>query len=138
MKTFGKSIRVYLLVCVLLVGLYVLYLFYHPAKPPSETTAQGLDTSDFSTQAIPRHIEALKSNDAAVRQKAAKALWQIVPGTRESITALIAAAKDADPAVREMAAKALGPSSEGSLEAVPTLLAALKDQEAGVRAEAGH
>jgi hypothetical protein len=101
----------------------------------SHNTTPGRDTSDFTIQAVPRHIEQLKAADTAARQKAATALWQIGPGAREALPALAEATRDPASEVRVAAVKALGQTTQGTTEAVPALVEALKDKEADVRAE---
>jgi HEAT repeat protein len=100
------------------------------------TLKRGLDRSEFTAQAVPGQIRALKDPDAAVRTRAATALWQIGVYAKDATPELLAIAKDAHPEVREAVAKALGRTSQGTQDALPALIEALKDKEAGVRAAA--
>jgi HEAT repeat protein len=97
----------------------------------------GTDLSRFHPDAVPGHIEALKSPDAAARKEAATTLWQIGAAARDATPALLRTAKDADPEVRQAAVKALGRTSQETQDALPVLIEALKDDHAGVRAAAG-
>jgi HEAT repeat protein len=97
---------------------------------------EGADLSHFHATAVPGHIEALKSEDAAARRKAATALWQIGATAGEATPALLETARDADPQVRAAAVQALGRTSQESQDAVPALIKALEDDLAEVRAAA--
>src|SRR5215471_17392408 len=135
-----KLIRLAILIILLGVGVY---LYYHQSiihrilpqraeeKELATRLAQSDDLSFLTPQSVPDHIKALSDKDAAARQKAAKALWQIGPYAKAATPALLAALKDSAPEVREMAARALGPVSEGTPDAVPALADALKDPQAG-------
>jgi HEAT repeat protein len=134
-----KPIRIAFLLAVLIVCLYFLYKEHTREASALDVLDKGLpgiDTSALTPEAIPGHLEGLKSPQVAVRQKAAEALWQMGPAARKTIGALLEAAKDPDPRVRETAVRALGTVSAGALDAVPGVLVCLKDREAGVRAAA--
>jgi HEAT repeat protein len=94
----------------------------------------GLDRSDFLASATPRHVEALRSDSAEARKKAATALWQIGDQAGEATPALLAAVKDPDPGVRTAVLRALGRTSQKTQSAVPALVEALGDR--GARAAA--
>jgi HEAT repeat protein len=86
-----------------------------------------------AADAVPALAEALKDQNAEVRQSAADALGRIGPAAADAVPVLVEALKDQNAHVRRSAAKALrgiGPA------AVPALAEALKDQDAEVRQSA--
>ena len=136
----AKSIRLVVLVVILAIGSCLLYLKYTRSDAAKDTfpeteqvLAQGRDVSSLTPEAVPGHVQALAEKDAARRQGAARALWQIGPRAKAATPALVGAVKDSDAEVRALSAKALGSVSEGTADAVPTLVEALKDPQAGVR-----
>src|SRR5690349_4515581 len=85
------------------------------SRRPNVVAIAGVDAAalnDLTAEAVPRHVTALGHADAAVRQKAAKALWQIGTSAPAATPALLGVAKDPDPQVRHWAAKALGRTSQ--------------------------
>src|SRR5437588_9462607 len=86
---------------VVLLGLFLMPLWL------GSSTLPGTDLSHFNPSAVPQHIEALKSADAAGRAKAATTLWQIGTAARLATPDLLLLAKDADPHVRSAAVRAL-------------------------------
>jgi HEAT repeat protein len=109
------------------------------SRRPHVVAMPGLDAAaltSLTAEAVPGHVAALGHADGTVRQKAAKALWQIGASASAATPALLEAAKDPDPQVRYWAAKALGRTSQRTSDAVLVLTAALQDQEAEVRATA--
>jgi HEAT repeat protein len=102
----------------------------------SGSSLPGRNLGDYTVEAVPRHIEALKAVDANARLKAAADLWQIGAAARSATPALLESTRDPVSEVRAAAARALGPASEGTTDAVSALLEALKDKDAPVRAEA--
>jgi HEAT repeat protein len=81
-------------------------------------------------------VEALRSDSAEARKKAARALWQIGGPAVDATPALVAAAKDPDPGVRAAAVRALGRTSPKLQSVIPPLVEALADGDEGVRAAA--
>ena len=83
-------------------------------------------------------IEALKTDkSAAVRERAAVALWSMGDEAYQAVPGLIQALRNDDSAaVRSKAASALGLMGEASYQAIPHLIDALKDKSAKVRAKA--
>jgi HEAT repeat protein len=139
----AKKIRLVVLLIVLAVCGFALYRKYHRNDDAEEISAEkekwfaeARDVSALTPKAVPDHVKALADKDVAVRQKAARALWQIGAYAKTATPALLLAAKDPVPEVREMAAKALGTVSEGTPDAVPTLVEALEDSQTGVRGAA--
>src|SRR5262245_48499994 len=96
----------------------------------------GTDLSHMQVSAIPTHVEALKSQDAAARKKAATILWQMGVEAKEATPNLLLVAKDPDTQVREAVVKALGRTGQDTQDAIPAFLEALQDDEANVRAAA--
>src|SRR5262245_13557341 len=90
------------LAALILIGLFLLPVWLGSSPLP------GTDLSRFHPNAVPQHIEALRSTDAVAREKAATTLWQMGAAARQSTPALLDVAKDADPRVRAAAVKALG------------------------------
>jgi HEAT repeat protein len=93
--------------------------------------AQGADVGDL--------VKQLKSDDAAERRAAAKALEDGGAESRAAVPALVKALKDRDTFVRRFAAQALGAIGTDAQRAVPALTATLNDshkevQEAVARA----
>jgi HEAT repeat protein len=127
--------RRFLLVIIGLAALVMLGLFLLPVWL-SNTDTPGTDLSRFHPSAVPGHITALKSAEAATRKEAAKTLWQIGVAARAATPVLLETAKDADPQVRAAAVKALVRTSQETQDAVPALIEALRDADADVRAEA--
>ena len=101
-----------------------------------DSKRRGTDLSHFHPRAVPGHIEALKSEDAAARKKAATTLWQIGAAAGEATPALLETARDGDPEVRAAAVQALGRTSQQTQDAVPVLIGALEDDHVEVRAVA--
>jgi HEAT repeat protein len=126
----STSVRVFLLLglaLVLAVGAALWFMDWGPSSLP------GKDVHRFEAGAVARHVEALKSPEAATRAEAATDLWQIGDAAREATPALIQAAMDADPAVRAAAVKALGRAGEDSQEAMAALIQAFQDEQTEVR-----
>src|SRR5258706_2974094 len=119
--------------CLLLVGGASYVLFY---MGRDKSDIPGTDVSHLQASAIPDHLEAMKSQDASVRKKAASILWQMGVEAKEATPTLLLVAKDPDPQVREAAVKALGRTGQGTQDAIPAFLEALKDDETNVRAAA--
>jgi HEAT repeat protein len=139
----AKKFRLVVLLLVLAVGGVALYRKYHQTDDAGGISAEkekslgeARDVSALTPKAVPEHVKALADKDAAVRKKAAWALWQIGAYASNATPALLPVVKDPAPEVREMAAKALGTVSEGTPDAVPTLVEALADPETGVRTTA--
>jgi HEAT repeat protein len=84
-----------------------------------------------ATPAVPRLIEALKSNDPELRWRSARALGAI--GEASSAAALYEAAKDAEPGVRAQALFALGRLGVNDKVALETIAAGLADKDVNVR-----
>src|SRR5436305_522317 len=112
---------------VLLLAVLVLLWWGRPNQ-----SLPGIDASGRTSAAIPGHRDALKSRDAATRQQAATALWQIGPYAKEATPDLLEASKDGDAGVREAAFKALGRTGQGAPDVVPALVAGVRDPEAAV------
>ncbi|MBI3465491.1 MAG: HEAT repeat domain-containing protein [Planctomycetes bacterium] len=93
----------------------------------------GAVAPSLSAQDLPQLVEALKSSDAAAREKAAMALGDLGPKAAAAVAELTARLKDESPAVRAHAAFALGQIGAGANSAVPALGAAVKDSEPAVR-----
>src|SRR5438270_11888480 len=100
---------------------------------PQRTFQPGVDVSSRTVAAVPLHIDALQSRDAAIRKKAATSLWLIGPEASAATPALLVALADPDEGVRQAAARALGRCSSGTPAAIPGLVTALKDKHAEVR-----
>ncbi len=138
-----RSIRVALLVCVLCIGLYFLYMKFHVAEKGDELNeetrralSESIDIRALAPGAVPGHVQALKSADAASREKAALSLWKIGTFAQAATAPLLEAAQDPDPQVRRAVAKALGRTGQRTQDAIPGLLECLKDDHADVRAAA--
>jgi HEAT repeat protein len=102
----------------------------------NRSSLPGKDLSALEAGAVPRHIEALKSPDAAARKQAAIDLWQIGDAAKDATPILLQTAKDANPEVREAAVKALGRTGQENQDALTVVLDALQDDRAEVRAAA--
>jgi HEAT repeat protein len=128
--------RVSVLVISCLVLLLVLFIasLVFLGRDPSDLP--GADFSHVQLSAVPGHIEALRSQDASTRRKAATTLWQMGVAAKGATPTLLQVAKDPDPQVREAAVKALGRTGEGTQDALPVLIEALQDEHAAVRAAA--
>jgi HEAT repeat protein len=85
-------------------------------------------------------IEALKIQDAEVRQLAIDALGEVGPGAAAAIPDLVKSSIDPDEETRVVAAKALGKIGNGPAAdaCVPALIKALKDPDRLVRASAAE
>ena len=128
------SLRVFFLLSLaFLLALLVFSLLYVGGD---RSDLPGTDISHLSRGAVPGHVQALRSQDASARRKAAATLWQLGVDAKEATPALLEAAKDADPQVREAAVKAVGRTGQGTQDAIPGLIEALKDEHADVRAAA--
>src|SRR5262245_27145675 len=125
-----------LLLIVLGLVLLLVLGFFLVSRWLDNSPLRGTDLSQYHPAAVPGHIEALKSADAAARQKAATALWQIGAAAGAATPALLEAARDVDPHVRAAAVKALGRTSQDTQDAVPVLTEGLKDDHTEVRAAA--
>lgn len=101
-----------------------------------------LDSAPPRKEWVPRLINDLQDQDAAVRNAAAKALGQIGPSAKEAVPALTATFEDKnqDVHVRVTAADALAQIGPEAKEAVPALTAAFtdKDEDEDVRNSAGE
>src|SRR5437870_6468918 len=102
MKSSLKFILLGILVLIV-VGTFLVRRFTE-----SQLTLPGLDKTSLTSQAVPEHLKALSSPDAAVRKKAAWSLWQIGENAPQATPDLIRVAKDPAPEVRAEAAQALG------------------------------
>jgi HEAT repeat protein len=99
-----------------------------------ETHVEAIDElAQGKGAALPVLLEAMHSEDVAVRRRAAVVLGQIGPEAREAIGPLSELLKDPDATVRSYAAMALGVMGRGAEEAVPALKGALRDDAADVR-----
>jgi HEAT repeat protein len=128
--------RAFLVFC-LVIGLSVLLVFSILSLRRLETGTSDLPGKDFSylrPSAVPGHVEALKSQDASARKKAATILWQIGPEAKAATPTLLQTAKDPEREVRVAAVKALGQTAQGTQDAIPVLIESLKDEDAEVRA----
>jgi HEAT repeat protein len=103
----------------------------HPVWIARRNAAWALGALDAS-EAVPALIDALKDNDAGVREQVAWALGAI--GDKRAVDGLMGALADAAPGVRRQAAWALG--ALGDRRAVVALTKCLKDADAGVRKQA--
>ena len=99
---------------------------------PSEAQAQSPASQQEKDSAVAALMEALKDEDAEVRENALFALSQI--GGTLATEALVAALKDANPQVREKAVWALG--MRPGAGHVDDLINALRDSNAQVREKA--
>ena len=90
----------------------------------------------FATEAVPRLLQALKSDDSAVAKAAAMALGNI--GSKEGTAALIAVLKTGTPELQAAAAKGLGQlgALHGDFSIIPPLLNALNSPDVAVKTEA--
>jgi hypothetical protein len=129
-----------LLVCclLLLVGTALLAQDRQPTPPvnpfgPPQPPGAGRGP-DFK-ELIPALLDALKDNDADVRQSAASALASI---GRPAIDPLVDVLRDKDQnkELRANAAYVLGQMGHNAQEALPTLTKALKDDDKDVRRRA--
>jgi len=101
-------------------------------EAPTAANTQTANTQAEKRTAIESLREALKDEDAEVRQQALFALTQI--GDPEAATTLVAALKDQNWQVRMKAAWGLG--LHGSSQGTDALIGALRDPEARVREQA--
>ena len=101
-------------------------------ESPSVANTQAANTQSEKRTAIEALREALKDEDAEVRQSALFALTQI--GDPEAATTLVAALKDQNWQVRMKAAWGLG--LHGNSQGTDALIGALRDPEARVREQA--
>jgi HEAT repeat protein len=127
------SLGVFLLGLALLLVVAVSFVWFLGSGP---SQLPGTDLSYLHTSALPTHLQALKSQDASTRRKAATVLWQMGVEAKEATPTLLQVAKDPDPEVREAAVKALGRTGQGTQDAIPGLIGALQDDDAKVRAAA--
>ena len=86
--------------------------------------------------AVPALIDALKSNQEFVREKAATALGKLGPEAREAVPNLIEMLKKDDWKDRQRACQTLGRIGTEGRSAVPALKEAVKDRNAWVRESA--
>jgi HEAT repeat protein len=128
--------RAFLIFCLVIVLSVLLVLsissFRRLETAPSQLP--GADLSYLLPSAVPGHVEALKSQDATARKKAATILWQIGPEAKAATPTLLQTAKDPEREVRVAAVKALGQTAQGTQDAIPVLIESLKDEDAEVRA----
>ena len=101
-------------------------------NPPSPAQAQSPASQQEKDSAVAALVEALKDEDAEVRENALFALSQM--GGSAATEALIAALKDSSPQVREKAVWALG--MRPGTGHVDDLINALRDSSAQVREKA--
>ncbi len=72
--------------------------------------------------AVPMLVEALRSPDAAIRQRAVEVLGRMGSEAASAVPALIPLLDDANPDVRRSAARTLGLIGPGAKDAVPSLI----------------
>ena len=133
-----RSSRPWYLLIGLLLLIVVLVVSFLMRMETGQSHVPGADLSYLQAGAIPGHLEALKSQDAGARKKAATILWQMGPEAKEATPTLLVAAQDPEPQVRAAAVKALGRTAQGTQDAIPALISALKDDNAEVRAAAAN
>lgn len=86
------------------------------------------DLIALGAAAVPALIEALKDDNAGVREWAALTLTMVAPASEETVLALIEAMKDENCEVRSTAAFALTLVGPAARPAIPALAEALKDE----------
>ena|GEM_PF-3739142 len=114
-----------------------------PPLPPSTKAYPFIDTKAYASLPAnldirlnpfrPVLLEALKSENAQYRWKAAEELGKIGKDAKYAVGPLIHKLKDKDATVRKYAIDALGGIGADAKCAVPTLIAALNDEDEGVR-----
>lgn len=87
-------------------------------------------------EAIPALIQALRDDNAKIREESAMVLTTLGSQASEAVSALIETVKDRDPVVRHTAAWALGKIGPAAKPAIPVLGEALRDSEPRVRVSA--
>jgi pSer/pThr/pTyr-binding forkhead associated (FHA) protein len=92
----------------------------------SAQNAVAEQKTESITEGVPQLVDALKSQDAAERQKAAAALHSMGSGAKDAIPALREALKDRDQDVQMWAALALVNNQEFDKTVVPVLVRALQ------------
>lgn len=90
----------------------------------------------LGANALAPFVQALRDDDARMRQAAAVTLGQIGLGAIDAVPQLVTALADADARVRAAAAFSLSTFGPHAMEAVPALRSALSDEVAAVRARA--
>src|SRR5262245_13179691 len=99
-----------------------------PLKPFEQWTEQDAATDALGrigAAAVPALVDALRSGDPAMREKALEVLGRIGPDAEAAVPDLVQLLDDPDPAVRKSATRTLGrigPAAEG---AVPALMRSL-------------
>jgi HEAT repeat protein len=89
------------------------------------------------SEAVPKLVGLLKSEDTAVRRQAVRALGKIGEPSLPAVPEVIKlVGSDPVAGVREQSAEALGQIGPAAKEGIPTLVKALKDPEAMVRRDA--
>ncbi len=93
----------------------------------------NLDWNKVGEKDVPVLLGMLKDQDAEVRSKAAEALQQIKPLTKEILSPLLDLLKDSDGNVRCCAAGVLGNIDPSDKDAMPALFQLLSDPDQQVR-----
>ena len=99
-----------------------------PLKPFEQWTQQDAATDALGRigpAAVPALIEALRSSDPAVREKALEVLARMGPEAEAAVPELIRLLDDPNPTVRKMTARTLGRIGPAAEAAVPVLMRTL-------------